>query len=99
MSGQSKKEKQEIKCKTGKSEIDASATKKEKIELERQKQDPKEEMKKETNKRKNTALEDGDIVPPSKRRSSSLSKIVLLYHFQVPPVAFIKNRTKQPMQT
>lgn len=30
MSGQSKKEKQEIKCKTGKSEIDASATKKEK---------------------------------------------------------------------
>ena len=42
MSGQSKKEKQEIKCKTGKSEIDASATKKEKKKLERQKQDPKE---------------------------------------------------------
>lgn len=34
MCGQSKKEKQEIKCKTGKSEIDASATKKEKIEVE-----------------------------------------------------------------
>jgi len=30
MCGQSKKEKQEIKCKTGKSEIDASATKKRK---------------------------------------------------------------------
>lgn len=87
--------------------------KKEKIEVERPKQDPQEEMK--------TPIRERIHVPHLKMVTffrqqnegvcvviklftrlqipqSSLSKIVLRYHFQVPPVAFIKNRTKQPMQ-
>lgn len=94
MCGQSKKEKQEIKCKTGKSEIDASATKKEKIEVERPKQDPQEEMKKDTNKRKNTTLEDGDFLPPTKRRSSCGDQT--LYTPSNSTVKFIEDRSALP---
>ena len=94
MCGQSKKEKQEIKCKTGKSEIDASATKKEKIEVERQKPDPQEEMKKDTNKRKNTTLEDGDFLPPTKRRSSCGDQT--LYTPSNSAVKFIEDRSALP---
>ena len=94
MCGQSKKEKQEIKCKTGKSEIDASATKKEKIEVERPKQDPQEEMKKDTNKRKNTTLEDGDFLPPTKRRSSCGDQT--LYTPSNSAVKFIEDRSALP---
>ena len=71
MRGPSAKEtKQEVRSKTERSESDAPVTKNERKEVESPKIDSQEEMKSDTIKRKNTTAEDGDILPPTKRRRS-----------------------------
>lgn len=113
MCGPGKKEmKQEVRSKTEKSASDAPVTKNERKEVESTKNDSQEEMKSDTIKRKNTTAEDCDILPPTKRQRlcdhqipytpsdfASFLKIVPLYHFQVPPVVFTKNRRLEQTRT
>lgn len=113
MCGPSKKEmKQEVRSKTEKSASDAPVTKNERKEVESTKNDSQEEMKSDTIKRKNTTAEDCEILLPTKRQRlcdhqipytpsdfASFLKIVPLYHFQVPPVVFTKNRRLEQTRT
>jgi len=86
--------KQEVRSKTEKSESDAPVTKYERKEVESPKNYSQEEMKSDTIKRKNTTAEDGDkFLTHLQISQSSFLKIILLYHFQVPPLAVTKNRT------